>query len=373
MAVSNIVSVNVMPTPAVIIQGTDNINYGQSTTLTASGADFYEWSTGDSIASISVCPTTVTSYTVTGTSLYGCTGTSSVTVTVNNVIPTVITDNVTNVTTSTAVCGGNITSHGGAEVTGRGVCWSMLQNPTISDAHTTDGVGTGSFVSSITGLAPNTTYYVRAYATNSVGTAYGEESVFTTSCETAVSEFSITTCDSYVWNDSTYTESGDYLQTFTNSAGCDSVVTLHLTIYESTTSEFSIITEDSCYTWNDIDYCESGDYTQTFQTIHGCDSVVTLHLTITVGVDDHETVDFKVFPNPTNGVLNVECRMKNEEWGEVEIHVVDMYGKLIQTVETMCTSSLQRTIDISDLASGVYFVKLMAEDKTVAVKKVVKK
>jgi len=183
-----------------------------------------------------------------------------------------------------------------------------------------------------------------------------------------------TACESFTWIDGvTYTESTNTPTfTLTNAAGCDSVVTLNLTIYESTTSEFSIITEDSCYTWNDIDCCASGDYTQTFQTIHGCDSVVTLHLTITVGVDDHETVDFKVFPNPTNGVLNVECRMKNEEWGEVEIHVVDMYGKLIQTVETMCTSSLQRTIDISDLASGVYFVKLMAEDKTVAVKKVVK-
>ena len=343
------------------------------TTLTASGANTYEWSTGDTVSSITVSPTTTTSYAVTGTSLYGCTGTASVTVTVNNVIPTVITDNITNVTTSTAVCGGSITSHGGAEVTGRGVCWSMLPNPTISDAHTTDGVGTGSFVSSITGLTPNTTYYVRAYATNSVGTAYGEESVFTTFCDTAVSEFNITACDSYVWNDSTYSESGDYLQTFTKANGCDSIVTLHLTIYESTTSEFTITTPEPCYTWYGIDYCESGDYTQTLQTVHGCDSVVTLHLTITVGIDDHETVDFKVFPNPTTGVVNVECTMNNVQLSGAEIQVVDMFGKLVDVVGANNYSPLRTAqIDLSLYASGIYFVKLIAEDKTVAVKKVVK-
>ncbi len=71
-------------------------------------------------------------------------------------------------------------------------------------------------------------------------------------------------------------------------------------------SEFTITTPDSCYIWNNQTYCASGDYTQTLQTVHGCDSVVTLHLTITVGLDDHETVDFKVFPNPTTGILNVQ-------------------------------------------------------------------
>ncbi len=91
------------------------------------------------------------------------------------VLPTVSTSAVENVTTTTATCGGNVTSDGGANVTARGVCWSTNQNPTISDNHTTDGSGVGSFTSNISGLTAGNTYYVRAYATNSVGTAYGNE------------------------------------------------------------------------------------------------------------------------------------------------------------------------------------------------------
>ena len=94
--------------------------------------------------------------------------------------PTVSTNIVTNVSFTTATCGGNISSDGGAEVTARGVCWSTSQNPTISDNKTIDGEGLGNFTSNITGLASGTIYSVRAYATNSVGTAYGEIRYFTT-------------------------------------------------------------------------------------------------------------------------------------------------------------------------------------------------
>ena len=98
----------------------------------------------------------------------------------NITAPTVTTNTVTNVTQTTATCGGNVTNSGGANVTARGVCWSTSQNPTVSNSHTTDGTGAGSFTSNITGLSPNTTYYVRAYATNSAGTAYGVQRSFTT-------------------------------------------------------------------------------------------------------------------------------------------------------------------------------------------------
>jgi len=87
---------------------------------------------------------------------------------------------VSDVTATTALCGGYVTDDGGATVTARGVCWSTSQNPTISDSHTTDGTGTGSFTSNITGLNGLTKYYVRAYATNSVGTTYGNQVSFTT-------------------------------------------------------------------------------------------------------------------------------------------------------------------------------------------------
>ncbi len=95
-------------------------------------------------------------------------------------LPTVTTSTVTNITMSSAACGGDVISDGGSSVTARGVCWSTSQNPTISDSHTSDGGGTGVFTSNLTGLALNTTYYVRAYATNSAGTAYGDQGSLTT-------------------------------------------------------------------------------------------------------------------------------------------------------------------------------------------------
>jgi M6 family metalloprotease-like protein len=96
------------------------------------------------------------------------------------VIPTLSTTALTSITYNSASSGGNITDDGGASITARGVCWSTTQNPTTSNSKTTDGTDTGSFSSSITGLSPNTKYYVRAYATNSIGTAYGEQIEFKT-------------------------------------------------------------------------------------------------------------------------------------------------------------------------------------------------
>ncbi|MBL0358949.1 MAG: hypothetical protein IPP72_19700 [Chitinophagaceae bacterium] len=93
-------------------------------------------------------------------------------------VATITTNSTTNLTDSTATSGGNITSDGGAAVTARGVCWSISPNPVVAGNHSSDGAGTGSFTSLITGLDSNNTYYVRAYATNSAGTAYGNEISF---------------------------------------------------------------------------------------------------------------------------------------------------------------------------------------------------
>jgi len=99
-------------------------------------------------------------------------------------LPTVTTTAITSITDITATSGGNVTSDGGATVTARGVCWSTSTNPLATANHTTNGTGTGTFASSITGLTGSTTYYVRAYATNSVGTAYGNEVLFATASTT---------------------------------------------------------------------------------------------------------------------------------------------------------------------------------------------
>ena len=98
----------------------------------------------------------------------------------SSISPLLVTSDISAITSSTAQCGGSIISDGGATVTARGVCWSTNETPTVADNKTTDGTGTGSFTSSITGLSFNTTYHVRAYATNAAGTGYGETTAFKT-------------------------------------------------------------------------------------------------------------------------------------------------------------------------------------------------
>jgi uncharacterized protein (TIGR02145 family) len=95
-------------------------------------------------------------------------------------VPELTTVAVTEVTLNTAQSGGTITSDGGADITEKGVCWSTTANPTIADTKTSDGNGSANFVSNIVGLDEGTIYYVRAFATNEVGTAYGNELTFTT-------------------------------------------------------------------------------------------------------------------------------------------------------------------------------------------------
>lgn len=94
--------------------------------------------------------------------------------------PTVNTIAVSGITATTFTCESEVTSDGGAPVTERGVAYGTSPDPTISGTKTIDGNGTGTFTSSVTGLTPGTAYYARAYATNSVGTSYGEEISFIT-------------------------------------------------------------------------------------------------------------------------------------------------------------------------------------------------
>lgn len=85
---------------------------------------------------------------------------------------------VTSIFGSGAICGGNVTNDGGSPIIARGVCWGASSNPTTSDNFTSNGIGLGSFTSTLLGLTNGVTYYVRAYATNSIGTSYGNQVTF---------------------------------------------------------------------------------------------------------------------------------------------------------------------------------------------------
>ena len=110
--------------------------------------------------------------------------------------PTVTTADISDISTTFAKSGGNVSTDGGATVTAKGVCWNTTGNATITDGKTNDGTGSGSYVSIITGLTAGAKYYLRAYATNEAGTAYGNEVTFATLDSTTVPTVTTTTVSS---------------------------------------------------------------------------------------------------------------------------------------------------------------------------------
>ena len=137
---------------------------------------------------------------------------SDIAFTTSTAVPTVTTTAVSSITATSASSGGNVTLENGASVTARGVCWGTSGSPTIVDSHTSDGTGTGTFTSAITGLSPGATYEVRAYATNSAGTAYGSGVGFKTAYASTLYVGKDATCDG---NSPCYTS----IQTAVTAAG----------------------------------------------------------------------------------------------------------------------------------------------------------
>ncbi len=234
-------------------------------------------------------------------------------------------------------------------------------------------------------------------------------------------------CDSFVWFGTSYTQSGDYTHTLTNVAGCDSVVTLHLTINQSTTGVdereacdslvwidgqlytestneptvtltnaigcdsvislhltihhssyldvyLTISDDDLPYTYGDTTFLpgtvQSGDYPFYFTTAEGCDSIIVLHLTLDNAINDHGAAAYmNVYPNPTTDKVNVQLRMYNEPVNGVEIQVYDMYGKRLGTWQM--TGEITE-IDLSSYAAGVYFIKAVHENTMIGIHKVLK-
>lgn len=155
-------------------------------------------------------------------------------------IPTGVTTNtISSITQTTGIGGGNSSSDGGATITARGVCWSnTTSSPTITNSKTVDGSGVGSFTSSLSGLTTNTTYYVRAYATNSVGTAYGAYKIFKTAAATVPSGITTSTVSSITQTTASSggSVSNDGGATITAKGVCWSNTTSTPTIYNSITN-----------------------------------------------------------------------------------------------------------------------------------------
>ena len=178
-------------------------------------------------------------------------------------------------------------------------------------------------------------------------------------------EENITACDSYTWYGQEYTESNDYYHTIpaTDTEECDSLITLHLTINNSVTNEITEETEDS-FTWNGTEYTISGDYTQTFETVNGCDSVVTLHLTITtVGINENEMSEINVYPNPAKDRISIEG-------AEIQsVSIYDITGREI--VEYKNNGENTMNISVEMLETGNYMLVIKENDGNTTTQRIV--
>lgn len=250
---------------------------------------YYYWNTGATTPYIEVSPTQTTTYTVTASTEFGCSATAEQTVFVNPSGTEHVYD---------TVCAGYAYS-------GCGFALTPEQTQTQGEASFSRDIGGGECAATLTlhlykrgptagptitaSTCENEAYYYNGYAYSVAGTyhqyytaASGCDSIITINLSVLpVSSRTIEqeTCNSFTWNGEVYTESGTYEQTLQNQYGCDSVVTMYLTVNRDITR---VISDTTCsaYIWNGQVYDESGQYTQTFVASTGCDSIVTLNLTI---------------------------------------------------------------------------------------------
>ncbi len=277
----------------------------------------------------------------------------------NNIaIPNLTTTGASSITSYTASSGGNITTDGGASVTARGVCWNTTGSPTIADAKTSDGSGIGSFTSTITGLSPSTTYKVRAYATNSVGTAYGNEITVNTL------SINITTTAASSITGNTASSGGN----ITTDGGV-SVIARGVcwntsgspTIADAKTSDGSGI---GSFTSTMTGLSPSTTYkvrawaSNSFGTAYG--NEITLNTLVGVGIKENNIDNsISLYPNPTNGKIQIS-NTKNKVQ---EVGVYNMLGERIYSSSTTQYSSFE--IDLSTQPNGIYFVEIKIENEKV--------
>jgi hypothetical protein len=323
-------------------------DFGGGQTIVYDTTLYYYWNTGATTPYIEVSPSQTTTYTVTASTEFGCSATAEQTVFVNPSGTEYVYD---------TVCAGYAYSGYGFELTPE-------QTQTQGEATFSRDIGGGDCTATLTlhlykrgptvgptltaSTCENEAYYYNSYAYSVAGTyhqyytaASGCDSIVTINLSVLpVSSSTIEqeTCNSLTWNGEVYTESGTYEQTLQNQHGCDSVVTMHLTVNHDITR---VISETTCnnYTWNGQVYNESGQYTQTFSASTGCDSIVTLNLT--------------VIPGDTTSLYVTTC--DEYEWYGNTYNGPGIYEHLLQS-SAGCDSLL-----ILDLSIGESFIMEYSE------------
>ena len=186
-------------------------------------------------------------------------------------------------------------------------------------------------------------------------TALFEEIEFNTPISATICEGSV-----YTENGFNVSEAGVYTQNLTSVNGCDSIVTLTVSVNPvfDTTINATINTGET-YAEFGFNESESGTYVQNLQTVNGCDSTITLNLTVNSSLSDvAELTEIAFYPNPTSGILTFSKEIE-------KIEVIDNIGKVVMRFFNT------NEINIETLPSGAYYLRMTIEDKTI-MRKVIK-
>jgi hypothetical protein len=345
-AMSNATMVNVLQSPNAVATayGPTTFCQGGSVTIATSGGATYAWSNGSTAQSI--LPTTSGTYSVVVTSANGCTATSNaINVTVNPTPTAVITPS-----GATTFCEGssvNLVASGGSNY-----AWS--NGPNTSSITVTTG---GTYTVTVTNAGGCTDTETINVTVNEVPSAFIVTSGATTFCQGGQVNLTAQAGNSYLWSNNATTQSisvasaGTYSVTILSPNGCSvSSNAISVTVNQPSASSLNATAFDS-YTLNGILYTQSGTYTQNLTNAAGCDSTITLNLTLTVGIEEGTLTDVNLYPNPTSESFTIKTTVP--VYGVYS--VVDAQGKLIFEGELTGTET---QINISSVARGIYYLRI---------------
>jgi hypothetical protein len=338
------VTITVINNPIVSAGVNQTVCPGTSVTLTGTGALTYAWNNGIQNG-VSFVPSTTQTYTVTGTAANGCSDTSMVTVTVS-VIPSV------NAGQNVSICPGD----------------SVLLVATGASSYTWSGGIQNSVY-----FTPISTQTYTVTGIDALGCS-NTDSVTVVVNSPTTSTLNETACNSFTLNGQTFTQSGTYLQVIANNAGCDSTITLNLTInlppitpVISLNNGVELMTstqENVSYQWV---FCNSGlpignatdtTYNVTINGVYavevtnGCGTATSNCIEIdNVGLESLNQIDLKLYPNPTFGTVTVEGLKHHGSTFEIK----DVQGRVVKLGQI---STLEPILNLSELSNGIYWLSI---------------
>jgi hypothetical protein len=354
-AVSNEIVVNAQQTftaTATALSPT-TVCAGTPVTLVASPGSSYLWSNGATTQGVNV--TAGGAITVTVTNASGCTGTSApISVTVLPVPNATI-----NAGGSLTFCQGgsvNLTATGGTSYN-----WSTGANTAALSANTS-----GTYVVTVTAANGCTDSEQATVTVNSVPSANVVMDGNSVLCPGESLTLSAAPGNTYAWttgastSEITVSTAGTYGVTVTSANGCSANSGNIILSAGNTSSSTLNVTALDTYTLNGVEYTTAGTYTQVIQNEVGCDSTITLNLTLTVGIDELSGVAYEVYPNPTADQFTIDA--SQAVYGAYSIQ--DAQGKV---VKDGMMNGLSTTVELNQVARGIYFLRIAERSEAIRI------